>query len=90
MQQRPSLILMTVRERAILIVSCYGHMMSHFNMLIFPAILLPLTGRLGLAMPEVLALSFWMYLLFGVTALPWGLLADRFGARPLLVLFHLS
>jgi len=37
---------------------------------------------------HVLALSFWMYLLFGVTALPWGLASDRVGAKPLLLLFY--
>ncbi|MBC8208526.1 MAG: MFS transporter [Desulfobulbaceae bacterium] len=81
---------MTNRERSILTVSCYGHFMSHFNMLVFPAILLPLAGRLQMPMIEILALSFWMYLLFGITALPWGILADRIGPRPLLALFHLG
>lgn len=59
-------------------------------MLVFPAVLLPLTAQMGMSMGQVLALSFWMYLLFGVTALPWGLLADRFGSKPLLLLFHLG
>jgi len=76
------------RERSILTVTCYGHFISHFNMLVFPAVLLPLTGILGMDMGATLALSFWMYLLFGVTALPWGLLADRVGSRPLLFLYH--
>ncbi len=59
-------------------------------MLVFPAVLLPLSAQFGMNMVETLALSFWMYLLFGVTALPWGLLADKIGPRPLLVLFHLG
>ena len=59
-------------------------------MLVFPAVLLPLTIQMGMDMGQVLALSFWMYLLFGLTALPWGLLADRFGAKPLLFLFHIG
>ncbi len=59
-------------------------------MLVFPAVLLPLAAQFGMEMGPTLALSFWMYLLFGVTALPWGLLADRFGSRPLLLLFHLG
>lgn len=74
-------------ERRILVVTCFGHFISHFNMLVFPALVLPLTGRLGLSVPKVLELSFWMYMLFGLTALPWGLLTDRFGPRRLLVLF---
>lgn len=81
---------MSPRERSILTVTCFGHFMSHFNMLVFPAVLLPLTAQMGLDMGKTLALSFWMYLLFGITALPWGLLADRFGSRPLLLLFHLG
>ncbi|AGF79025.1 arabinose efflux permease family protein [Desulfocapsa sulfexigens DSM 10523] len=79
---------MTPRERSILTVTCYGHFISHFNMLVFPAVLLPLTARLGMEMGPTLALSFWMYLLFGITALPWGLLGDRLGSRPLLLLFY--
>ncbi len=59
-------------------------------MLVFPAVLLPLTVQMDMDMGQVLALSFWMYLLFGVTALPWGLLADRFGSKPLLFLFHVG
>ena len=81
---------MSPKERSILTVTCFGHFMSHFNMLVFPAVLLPLSAKLGMDMVQTLALSFWMYLLFGLTALPWGLLADRFGSRPLLLLFHLG
>ena len=81
---------MNANDRSILTVTCYGHFISHFNMLVFPAILLPLSGRLGLDMIETLSLAFWMYLLFGLTALPWGLLADKLGPRPLLALFYLG
>jgi len=77
-------------DRRILLNTCYGHFMSHFNMLVFPALVLPLTARLGLEMSRVLELSFWMYLLFGLTALFWGLIADRFGARRLLFVFFLG
>jgi len=62
--------------------------MSHFNMLMFPALVLPLMGMYDMDLSHVLALSFWMYLLFGVTALPWGLVSDRVGAKPLLLLFY--
>ncbi|MGD9279787.1 MAG: MFS transporter [Desulfobacterales bacterium] len=77
-------------DRRILLNTCYGHFMSHFNMLVFPALVLPLTVRLGLGMAQVLELSFWMYLLFGLTALFWGLMADRFGPRRLLFIFFLG
>jgi len=51
--------------------------MSHYNMLVFHAVVLPLAGRLNMDMAQVLGISFWMYLLFGLTALPWGMVADR-------------
>jgi len=81
---------MNSSDRSILTITCYGHFLSHFNMLVFPAILLPLSARLGLDMSATLDLAFWMYLLFGLTALPWGMLADKFGPRPMLALFYLG
>jgi MFS family permease len=77
-------------DRRVLLNTCYGHFMSHFNMLVFPALVLPLSARLGIEMAQVLALSFWMYLLFGLTALFWGIIADRFGARRLLFIFFVG
>jgi len=81
---------MSPRERSILTVTCFGHFISHFNMLVFPSCTVascgparyghgPDPGPLFLDVPP-----------FGLTALPWGLLADRFGSRPLLLLFHLG
>jgi MFS family permease len=79
---------MTPKERNVLITTCCGHFLSHFNMLTFPAVVLPLAKQLNLPIAEVLGISFWMYLLFGLTALPWGLAADRFGARILMGIFY--
>ncbi|MEW5722038.1 MAG: MFS transporter [Thermodesulfobacteriota bacterium] len=78
---------MDLQERRILTVTSLGHFLSHVNMLVFPAVVLPLAGRLHLELAAVLSLSFWHYLLFGLTALPWGLAADRWGARYFLLLF---
>jgi hypothetical protein len=64
--------------------------MSHYNMAVFPALVLPLVSILGLERGEVLALSFWQYLLFGLTALPWGLAGDRWGGKPLMILMFLG
>lgn len=79
---------MTSNERNVLITTCFGHFLSHFNMLVFPAVVLPLSAQLNLPLSEVLAVSFWMYLLFGITALPWGMAADRFGARTLMGIYY--
>lgn len=57
-------------------------------MLVFPAVVLPLTQLFGLEMAGVLAMSFWMYLLFGLTALPWGLAADHWGAGALMRIYY--
>lgn len=81
---------MNHQERGILAVTCFGHFMSHFNMLVFPALVIPLSKMLNLSMGQTLELSFWQYLLFGITALPWGLTTDRVGARPMLMLFFLG
>lgn len=76
------------REQKILLVSCYGHFLSHYNMLTFPAVVIPMAGLLKMEMAQVLGISFWQYLLFGITALPWGLAADRYGTKPMLLLFY--
>lgn len=81
---------MNHQERGILAVTCFGHFMSHFNMLVFPALVIPLSKMLNLSMAQTLELSFWQYLLFGITALPWGLTTDRVGARPMMMLFFLG
>lgn len=81
---------MSAGERGILTITCFGHLMSHFNMLVFPAVLLPLTGLLNMEMPVVLALSFWGYLLFGITTLPWGMATDRLGPIPMMFLFYMG
>jgi len=81
---------MDKHERSILTTVCYGHFLSHVNMMVFPAVLLPMAEKLNLGMADVLGISFWMYFLFGITALPWGMAADRWGAGPFMVVFYLG
>lgn len=81
---------MDSHERRILVIANFGHLMSHYNMAVFPALVLPLAGRLHLDGSEVLALSFWQYLLFGLTALPWGAAGDKWGGRPLMIVMFLG
>jgi len=75
------------REKRILVAASYGHFLSHVNMMVFPAVLLPMAQHLRLEMAEALEISFWMYLLFGITALPWGLAADKYGARLFMAIY---
>ena len=81
---------MTSSERRVLVNTCYGHFLSHFNMLVFPAVVLPLAARMDLPLAEALQLSLWMYLLLGLTALPWGLAADRWSAAPLMRTYYMG
>jgi MFS family permease len=63
---------MKPQERRILVITSFGHFITHFNMLIFSAVVLPLVGRLNF------------------TSLPWGMVADRVGPRPFMILFFLG
>ncbi len=76
---------MQPEERRILIVSCFGHFMSHFSVMVVPAIIIPLAASMNLSVADILGLTFPQYLLFGLTALPWGLAGDRIGGKPLMV-----
>jgi len=81
---------MNTDERRILVVASFGHFMSHFNMMVFPALVLPLTTYYHLDFSQVIRLSFLMYLFYGISALPWGLATDKFGAKRLLMTFFLG
>jgi MFS family permease len=81
---------MNSSEGKILAVTNVGHFAIHYNMMVFPALVLPLADRLGLSMAQVVELSFLHYLFFGLSALPWGLLGDRLGGRKLLLLLFVG
>ena len=81
---------MNSNERRILVVTSFGHFMSHFNMMVFPALVLPLTAYYHLDFSQVVRLSFLMYLFYGISALPWGLTTDKLGAKRLLTTFYLG
>ena len=74
------------RERNILLVTGVAHFLVHFYMLVFPSLALVLRGEFGLPLDEVLRLSFWMYLLFGLGALPAGVLTDLWRPRWMLAI----
>jgi MFS family permease len=73
-------------ERNILVVTSAAHFLVHLYMLVYPSLALALQADFELSLGAVLALSFWMYLLYGVGALPAGILADLIGSKPMLVL----
>ena len=78
------------RERNILWVTAAAHFLSHFSMLVFPSLALVLGETFGMSFDQVLALSFWMYLLYGLGALPAGVLTDLWRPRYMLAICLLA
>jgi FSR family fosmidomycin resistance protein-like MFS transporter len=72
---------MTPQERKILFFASSSHFFTHFYILVFPALVMPLTRQLRLPLAEVVNIGFWMYLLYGLLALVWGWISDRWGHR---------
>ncbi len=72
---------MDSNERKILIFTSSGHFFTHFYMLVFPVLLLPITRSLNMPLEQILPKSFLMYLLYGLLAIPWGLLSDHYNPR---------
>jgi MFS family permease len=70
-----------VNQRRILVFTSAAHFLTHFFVLIFPALVMPISRDLALEPSQVIPLSFPMYLCYGVLAIPWGYLSDRFGPR---------
>ncbi len=68
---------MNSTEKKILFFAATMHFFTHFYILVFPALVMPMSRTLSLPLSEVLNYSFWMYLLYGFMAIPWGLLSDR-------------
>jgi len=71
--------------RNVLVLTGVGHFSTHFFELMFPTLAVTLASQSHVPLEEVLGWSFLGYLLFGLGALPAGLLADRIGARLLLL-----
>jgi MFS family permease len=72
---------MDPQERRILFFSSATHFLTHFYVLVFPALVMPMSRDLGLPIATVLNISFWMYLLYGLLALGWGWISDHLGHK---------
>lgn len=77
-------------ESKIVVHTGVAHFFTHFYEIVFPSLAIPLMLSLRMELADVLKLGFLMYLLFGITALPAGLLADRLGNRRSLVVFFVG
>ena len=72
---------MNNNEGRIIVFASASHFFTHFYILIFPVLVLPLSRDLGLSLDKVLGLSFLMYLLYGLAAIPWGFISDSTSPR---------
>lgn len=78
---------MTTNEKKIIFLTSYCHFLSHFYMIIFPSLVVPLMKYFKMPLPDVLSLGFLMYLFFGLGALPMGVLTDLWNGRSMLILY---
>ena len=76
---------MTSNEKHVLFLAGVGHFVAHFYMLMFPSLALWIHKDLELSLGETLGMGFWMYLLYGLMAIPMGALADLWSHRALLL-----
>lgn len=75
----------TDTEKRILFITCPTHFFTHFFVLVFPAVTMPLVADLGMPIEDVVKISFLQYLCYGLFALPVGLIVDHWQARRMLV-----
>ena len=73
-------------QRRVQVATNFGHLMTHLYMLVFPSLVTPLREELGLGLGEAVELAFFGYLVYGLGALPAGLITDRWRARWMLAI----
>jgi MFS family permease len=72
---------MDSNEKKILILTSAAHYLTHFFVLAFPVLVMPISRDLSMEPAAVIKISFPMYLCYGLLAIPWGYLSDRIDAR---------
>jgi len=75
---------MDSNEKKILILTSAAHYLTHFFVLVFPVLVMPISRDLSMEPAAVLKISFPMYLCYGLLAIPWGYLSDRIDARSMM------
>jgi len=73
------------QEKRILLLTSPCHFLTHMFVLVFPAATMPIAATLDMPLEDVVKLSFFMYLLYGVGALPAGYIVDRWQARRMIL-----
>ena len=67
-----------------------GHAVDHLMMLIFPTVVLAMTASFGSDYRAMLPLSLGGFIAFGAGSLPAGWLGDRWGRRPMMIVFFVG
>ena len=75
---------MDSNEKKILFLTSAAHYLTHFFVLVFPVLVMPISRDLSLEPAAVIKISFPMYLCYGLLAIPWGYLSDRVDARSMM------
>ena len=75
---------MDIQERKIVLIAGISHATAHFYELLFPAMTMYVTRSFDASIQDVIKAGFFLYFLYGFLALPWGVMADRFGSVPIL------
>jgi MFS family permease len=75
-------------DKKILTATSMGHALCHISMLVLPAVLVPVSQEYGLSLTRVTGIGTIAYLLFGVGALPAGVIAGVTSAKFMLILFY--
>ena len=75
-----------VEEKEILVFTGVAHGLTHYVELTYPTLAVFIAAESSLPLEQVLGWSLIGYALFGLGALPAGIMADRIGSKPLVVL----
>ena len=74
-------------RRAILFFTCGAHAFTHLYMLLFTAVLGPMSKSFGVDVATITKYAMISTILFGLGAVPAGWLGDRYGEKRLLIAF---
>ena len=72
---------MDINEKKILTITSAAHFITHLFILVFPALVMPISRDLSITVAEVIPISFPMYLCYGILSIPWGYSSDRIGPK---------
>ncbi len=72
---------MDSNETKILLFTSAAHYLTHFFVLVFPALVMPISRDLSIEPAAAITIGFPMYLCYGALAIPWGFLSDRSDPR---------